>query len=512
MLRNVGKDCVIISLWYMLTNALFPYNRSHPTLARHLWVISKLLTMKEPGINPRKSEIPLSRSESIRFYVAATCYPKILRRLKNTVSQRYIKSLEAVTTFPFDESMCFQPTKDQPTKDQIQNDRQFALVYLLPVNAQYKNGHLANTFPHLIEQANTAKDDPNFQLYTEETCMEFHKFLLEILTRFRIALDSLHSTRGSNNAPTEGSAEFKHNATAVMVIAYPLQRLATGAAIRMHLRVIETFLKDWNLSPVSTPTSDEEEEELDVDLKAVRPSSNKDIPLWTSYADWLRLMVSHFDAIEILLNFTTGSHFHHEAISIQIVVPPQMDQQLLKWQELFTKPTLFPVYSTPLATLNSKSNALISNTSILEFLSKALETTSKAKEANEIWKTAKGHGKDHNSVKAVIELFEKMEFSNLPGWVECAEEILVDLKNYQPSHDLTRKITENIKFLVESAKFYTHLDEKLFKGTLHCEACLASFLAKPIVPLSTTAVEDVSARMLVGDISYLFLSPESHFL
>lgn len=487
----------------MPTDPILLYNRSLPTLARHLWVMGKLLSLKESTDNPSEREECLRRR--IQAYVAATCYPKILRRMKNqTVSQSYIRSLRAVTSFDFNEAM-----RGEPTTREIANNRQLVLNYLLPIEKLQKT----NNYPRLIEQAKSASNK-NFQLYTEGTCVEFHQLLLDLIDRFRGVLDGLQNNRGTEKASTKGSKEFKMNAQLAMVCAYGLQRLATGAAIRMHLRTIAVFLQrkhSRTSMPISGEMQEEADEELDEDLKAVQPSVMKEgveIPLWRSYVDWLRLMISHFDAVEILVRFVMGSQFHQQTISIQIIVAPTVDNQLLDWQQLFTEPTLFPISSStdtlPIPLDTNRPNAYITNANLLVSLNNALTTCSVAKQAKLAW--------DNNDVNKTFKYFQKLESSDWPGWRDCIQETLAMLRpldSRTPSDDFSRKkISEAIDSLVESAKFFNCLNnDQAFKGTLHCEACLASLLVEP-----TALSGDIPVSMEVSYISYLFLSPKSHCL
>ena len=44
--------------------------------------------------------------------------------------------------------------------------------------------------------------------------------------------------------------------------------------------------------------------------------------LWESYFDWLKLILSHFNAVENLTNYATNSHY--KDISIKILISPPM--------------------------------------------------------------------------------------------------------------------------------------------------------------------------------------------
>ena len=87
---NIGEGSVIILLECMLISAHLLYNRSHSNIAKHLWILSKLLTMKEPSVNGPRTD-PSSLSKRLLLYVIATCYPKMIHRLGHqTLSEPYI--------------------------------------------------------------------------------------------------------------------------------------------------------------------------------------------------------------------------------------------------------------------------------------------------------------------------------------------------------------------------------------------------------------------------------------
>jgi len=108
----------------MLISARLLYNRSNTTLALHLRVLGRLLSMEEPSPNGPKKD---ASSLSVRLlrYVVATSYAKITHRLKHkTLSQPYIRSLKTVDTFNVVESEL-----EQPTHQGTENDRLFLIKF-----------------------------------------------------------------------------------------------------------------------------------------------------------------------------------------------------------------------------------------------------------------------------------------------------------------------------------------------------------------------------------------------
>ena len=135
-------------------------------MAKHLWILGRLLTMKIPIEDSRGAK---SRNEHILNHVIATCYLKIFGQLQNkNLSLPYITSLKEEMTFQFDKSKLDQ---GQVSITEMEHDRQFLLDFLLPAIAVF-----IISMPNLLKQKDTANDDTSFLLYTKDTCNEFHLY------------------------------------------------------------------------------------------------------------------------------------------------------------------------------------------------------------------------------------------------------------------------------------------------------------------------------------------------
>lgn len=446
-----------------------------------------------------------SPSNRLLRYVIATCYPKMIRRLGNkTWSKPYIDSLKQITTFQFDESKL---DRDQVSEKETENDRQFLLKFVLSMPS------LHTQVPKLIEQAKKARagaGSKDFQLYTQDTCEEFHGLLNKLLKLFEDSLTDLKKARGNPKVSTKGSEEFIEKVDLVMLFGNALLRLSKGAALKMHLKTITHLLSRIH----RTPVPGEEQEEPDEDLKAVQPFVSIEgalKPLATSYIDWLRLMVTNFNAVNILVQYFAGAGSQYDNISVKIVVAPPVDKRLLPWQELLTDPKLFPTGIEWDDSRSANANADISNGDILRFLENALETSSKVRGAKTAW--------SKRDLKHTISALKSLKSSKVLGWSKHAEKLLDKLKQLERPEEDKRKlveegpgniesfceITQGIQSLLESATFiYSLVGGQIFLGTLHCEVCLASLLSG-----KATVSEGVLEQMNVGYVSNLFLSPMS---
>jgi hypothetical protein len=263
-------------------------NSDFTTLADHLWILSKLLVMKDsPSDGGPAAIVPSEMSNRLLRYIIATCYRKMLRRLNhNTLSRPYFLSLKSVEDVTFNESLRGQPSMLETASD-----------WLFLENVVLDGGHTLRTpIPHILEQANLAVANQNFQLYNQNTCKEFHFLFLEFLERFQTSVSELSKHRGpAKNVPA--NEQFKQSLVRVLLNGFALQRIAKGTALRMHLRTIEAELVDHCRPDMSTPLpgedaekEGEEQDKRDEELEAVQPytvsmENNRPVPLplWKAY-------------------------------------------------------------------------------------------------------------------------------------------------------------------------------------------------------------------------------------
>ena len=456
------------------------YNRSGQTIATHLWIVGKLLSMTEPTTGKRDFTLLSNR---LIHHVIANCFPKIGRRLTQPASVLFIDSLKSMTAWDFDEAK-----RGKPTPANIQNDLEFVVNYLLTPKEDALDGKI----PNLIKQAELVRDKKEEWLYTKETCIEFHAVLVSLINDFTASLVALQHI-DHKGKPTKGNKEFRFHVARTIVSGYMLQRLAKGAALKMHLDNISPLLKRYHFQ---TSMSTQQPEECDEDIEAVRASVRKGEPLATAYLDWFRLLVVHFDAVDILAAYVAGKSFPFKDISISIMVPPHLTQELLPWRDLFVESTL----PTPADTIPDVPKA--TNDDILLFLNEALQTLPQFGKARAAW--------NKRGMEATKTCFEVLKTSNVKSWKKCATRVLDMLAVDNLSDDAVKEITTEIETAYKSTLFFSALNKTSnsnFKGSLHCEAALASLLTE-----ASLASKDILARMKVSQVSDLFLSTESHFL
>jgi hypothetical protein len=201
----------------------------------------------------------------------------------------YFESLKSVGNISFNKHAIQEPSNAQ--KD---NDGQFLIDFVLKC---HENNRGLASIPNLVDQARRARNQQDFEIYSEKTCVEFHRLFIELLGRFHMSLQALSS---SQNQKLDLGA-----LSAAITYGHVLQGLAKGSALQLHLMNIEPLLQRKhpdNQAPAL------HEEEKDEDLEAVRPSAVQggSKSLWESYWDWFRLVMVHFQAVDILAESING--------------------------------------------------------------------------------------------------------------------------------------------------------------------------------------------------------------
>ena len=125
------------------------------------------------------------------------------------------------------------------------------------------------------------------------------------------------------------------------------------------MKNIEPLLKKIHLTmqvPVSNAEDpDKEPEDKELEDEEVKELQSVQKTLMKSYINWLRLMVAHFDAIEIILQYVMLINFNHKSISVTNLVAPSTSMDLYSWEELIKNEKYFPTKDTidPMSTTSN---------------------------------------------------------------------------------------------------------------------------------------------------------------
>ena len=415
-------------------------------------------------------------------------YKKIACRFNNKkLSSPCIESLKQVNDIPLLSSPREIQGDNRCRRDESINDWGFLQ---LCTNCP---DELDTPIPNLIKMAtDMPPNDGSFQLYTNETRTEFHHLLLELLDRFKKALDALIALDQTKVSMDPGQAVMQFNRN-----GYALLRLSKGRAFQMHLENVEPSLQDL-CQPDIKASFQEQDEQKDGELEAILSqavfSPMKGLyraQKLKPYSAWLRLMVGHFDAVEILVQYVNSPYFLYDSISIDLLVAPPTGEDLLPWPQLFEDKFL-PTEGA----LNYYSRT--TNDEIYKYLKDGISKAFKAKEAAD---------------RAQQTLKEYENSQKIDSSLQPDKDVADDKEVTNDIRDLHTELGE----LSVTDRFFLNLEKLSFKGALHCEACLASLLPAftQDIPPGDSKYKDMNilSKMNVEyPLSCLFLSSDSRFV
>lgn len=361
--------------------------REEPTLSSHIWILAKLLVDLKQNANDFEKRPHLLGQFYI--YVLSACCRKMDRRFKSKQSAPYFQALAAVNARTFEYSAVEEPLNANKKsrgdvrreKNETYNDLMLLKTFAPLTETIDKPPLLTNKFPNLVRVAALATSDKILELYTDDTCMEFHKLLVELLEHFRDVLDKLSdlNQRAKKDPGSMDMQAFQTYLHMGRVYGYTLMRIARGRAFRKHMENIEPLLKEYTATSDPGMTAEDqkaegkdETEANDTELEAIqtgKQTSNGSLSM--RYGAWLRLMVEHFEEVDLLANHVTGANFPFDDISIKILIAPTItNAEVLPWYELITDSKLFPTCTLD---NNFMPASHISNDGIGIFLTKAIK-------------------------------------------------------------------------------------------------------------------------------------------
>ncbi|KJA16146.1 hypothetical protein HYPSUDRAFT_58393 [Hypholoma sublateritium FD-334 SS-4] len=502
-----------------------------PTLSQHLWIITNALAAKSTAhlsLEDRMSHRSVLGQRLMR-YISSACYRKISRRFNNkALSQPYYNALLAVNiaNLPSISIQPFPQAGDREGLTKMKNDRLFLEDFVLKMEGK---NLIKTQIPNLIQKAKELPPQPDagFQLYTDETRQEFHALLLEILKDFKTSLDDLVNSKSSQTLFQASLGHLYRN-------GYILLRLSRGSAFQMHIDSISVRLRSvYKLPGALSPSN----KDMDPDMNSLRH-----LILRKRFVGWLRLNVGHFDAAETLARFATSRTFLFKEVSAVFFTTDEPDSTLPSWRSLFEN-SFLPNSG------GRTSDAGTTNDMICQFLDIRINEARLAKEIRDDSSYVKKFLKLGNTTRVRLRLTE-ME-NKLEGWmtnidaaigaidtnvnidetnrffrydkpalVESRAALVITQTtlaalavkargNFAQAPELFETWTEQQNEMLTNQEIFLTLDnKKVFTGTLHCEAYLASLL--PLHPPSSRPMLAGVNKTLQGGAPKKFLVRGSH--
>ena len=247
-------------------------------------------------------------------------------------------------------------------------------------------------------------------------------------------------------------------------------------------------------------------------------------PLWESYLDWLRLILSHFNAVENLTSYITNTHYKDLDLKILISPPMLTTSPTFSLLKLFQQhPYLLPddtdevnidkvenkdkdgngdwnnVKMEDEEKSEDKSNMLLFKKAVVKLLlfvwssqpDIALSDVKHLRSCVRNIEKGIAKGLDDNTFDKMLNSMKSitacMVECTLPGWKECTNEMIVNFDNLGTvnpedignTESPINAINNTFNLLQARAPLYMKMvmDEKAkVCGPLHCEASLTSLL------------------------------------
>jgi hypothetical protein len=350
---------------------LILYDRQSQTFQDHAGAVINILNKVIQAKSERESTTLLT--QYLTPYVILKSSPKIFRRLMASYSRPFWNGLSSVTPERLDTLPFMKPQRLTPS--QTHRDEAFLLV--ISGEAQRYLACIAVQTPHLLEAAQAMKGGPstNQTFYSDMTSGEVHSLLFALLSDLKdftsiIAFLTTQSPQTFENIDafkdiTNNEEIEKAMNSCVVRVGICLQLLwllVNSYAMEAHVDRIHPVLlehlgdqvqddregpKGGEGNSAAAAEDDDDFDELDhedvgndgADLKKAESDRLALRPLVASYMSWLRLQVSHYNAVHTLgkacwtLSQASGL-IGTSTLSIRVVANAHPGHEMLPWKEL----------------------------------------------------------------------------------------------------------------------------------------------------------------------------------
>jgi hypothetical protein len=449
---------------------------------------------------------------------------------------------------------------DATKNDATKND--FDFLQAIARGAEKEPDAFNSGYDNLLRLARTA-DHQHFNLYNRDTCQEFHRLLVFLVTNYQENLRLL--------VDPERKPEFQAVVGRVYWTGGLLDALFTGTALPTHLKNMEDlellFLKEPEIihnseammpylldsrtegMPISSPAHgqdgelhfearrdqdevDESDEALDqlsqiladkqdVEVETVQPRVEPDgiqaRPMWRVFLAWLKLMVVHFRASHIIISHL-NSNRNYPIVSIKLLEHPLLDNTTIDTKKLFNQ------YIPP---AGGNASDRTTNDDILSFLDTIAQSNPRSamttmRISKELWSEAATTEEKKKVASTIKPKIESVRDSSVPACYQLGVLLCDILEKWvagwirpEEDHVFISSITTHLDALWQNCLVFNQLSKKQvgFSGSVHCEACLASLLSQDCLAdlehvdeMTAEKLKAIVQELKVGHAKILFTS------
>jgi len=383
---------------------------------------------------------------------------------------------------------------------ELQNDRNFLGI----LEARYVVPDYQNRYPNIAANV-LLKERPEFELFSDTTFKEYHSLFIQLVSRYQQLVDQIA-------ALAQNGESFECILDLTVKTGHTLLTMVKSRSLHLYLSTIAPELsrllpKDSHIEPDrrnaqernnegrdNEERNDEEgdnfeEHDVNAGVELWEPvKADTTTALWKPFKSWIILILAQFQAANALCNFITKSELSEAQIDVKIVCAAFVSDLKIPLQELFEKqyipqgPLLGPDNNTKLLDFVKTANTLKDQIERLKKLKKDWDPIAGKGILQDVLNEAKKqHQEDSNQgfdlANAAISTLSAEIIERLPL---PAQEATILAKITVLEGLLTKRQTEryNVRFS----------ENPTFKGTIHCEAALASILDK-------TTREGIQARI-----------------
>jgi hypothetical protein len=180
---------------------------------------------------------------------------------------------------------------------------------------------------------------PTEVVYTQETCVEFHHFLVATLLSYSDALQQLCSSVGQN----QDSEEMIRQAEKVRLLSNLIWKISDTKVLEIHMQAISNSINRPSVASLTSYTKfvggeviAEENNDGEGDLPP--PGSQG---MGSQCHQWIRLQASHFEALHIVDSYCRGRNLPKPPtlVDISLIAVQAPPLEVENWEETLEKLT-----------------------------------------------------------------------------------------------------------------------------------------------------------------------------
>jgi hypothetical protein len=291
-------------------------------------------------------------------YITASCWRKMQRRVNHWSSLGFLYILGSLDKDPMQSAFnLFKPTRNAQRKDSALANMLKEETVLSNLSKEYRSSTgVVSQLPEFrrlaaaLQQNNSESGQSLTLPYNQDTFFEFHQLLVATLLGFRESLQLFSKAMNTttNNPSVEEKEKLERLARRVLQFSRMLWRIAYSHMLTQHLAMLEggSFLQlpsDSSLTAYKRyvewdpDAEDVDEDDMDDQLQMARnlvaESSDNVSNRKKIFLHWLRLLISHWGALDIMSAYSASHRGKDVDFSLVSVKASFRGSGIRDWRE-----------------------------------------------------------------------------------------------------------------------------------------------------------------------------------